>query len=94
MPARRNIATSLRRRADPRPMDQFDRLPPDVRAWLARAALPWSPRSVQKLWRRALRECGGDPARALARMDLAEARMLAKDCPKIWGRAHPLISAC
>ncbi|MBK5928417.1 hypothetical protein CCR87_13925 [Rhodobaculum claviforme] len=59
-------------------MRAFDRLPPDLRAWLHGAALPWSPRSALRLWRRALADTG-DPAAARARMDAAEARTLARD---------------
>lgn len=85
----RNLATSLKRRNRGRPLDLFDRLPPELRAWLAGAALPWSPRSVSRLWPRLLREEQGNVAAALVRLDLAEQRMLAKDCPKIWGDCYP-----
>ncbi|RXV64003.1 hypothetical protein C6W92_07975 [Roseovarius sp. A46] len=40
------------------------------------AALPWSVRSAQRLWRRALAESGGDVAWALSRLDAVEARQL------------------
>ena len=33
---------------------------------------------------------GGDVARMLRRLELAERRMLARDCPRIWGAAYPL----
>ncbi|SIT84476.1 DUF6525 family protein [Pontibaca methylaminivorans] len=85
----RNLATSLKRRNRPRPMERYDRLPPELRGWLAGAALPWSPHSALKLWRRLKRECQGDMAAIRRRMDLAEARMLARDAPKIWGHAYP-----
>lgn len=84
-----NLATSLKRRSRGRPLDLFDRLPPELRAWLAGAALPWSPRSISRIWPRLLREERGDITAALARLDLAEQRMLAKDCPKIWGGCYP-----
>ncbi len=85
----RNLATSLRRRVRGNPMQAYDRLPPELRHWLAGAALPWSARSVLRLWQRLARECAGDAGAMRRRMDLAEQRMLAKDAPRIWGAAHP-----
>ncbi|MFT3690780.1 DUF6525 family protein [Paenirhodobacter sp.] len=84
-----NLTTSLRCKARSRPMDRYDRLPPELRGWLARAALPWSAQSVARLWERHLRETQGDTMAALARLDLAERRMLAKDRPKVWGESYP-----
>ncbi|MEC9104487.1 MAG: DUF6525 family protein, partial [Pseudomonadota bacterium] len=41
---RRNVATTLRRRRRPAdPMQAYDALPRPLRAWMAQAALPWSP---------------------------------------------------
>lgn len=37
---RGNLASSLRRRRRPCPIAQYDRLPPELRRWLAQAALP------------------------------------------------------
>ena len=59
-------------------MAEFDRLPPDLRRWLAQAALPWSAASALRLWRRTLTE-GGDSMLALARLDRAERATLARD---------------
>ncbi|MCZ0962456.1 DUF6525 family protein [Paracoccus benzoatiresistens] len=71
-------------------MDHYDRLPPELRTWLAAAALPWSPRSVLRLWDRLLREMRGDVEAVLARLDRAERKMLAKDCLRIWGDSYPV----
>lgn len=71
-------------------MDRYDRLPPELRAWLSRAALPWSPHSAARLWHRLLHEARGDTATALARLDRAERDMLARDCAKIWRPGYPL----
>jgi hypothetical protein len=60
------------------PMRAYDRLPPDLRAWLADAARPWSPTSCLRLWSKALSE-EGCPKRALDRLNRAEAAMLARD---------------
>ncbi|MGY6634359.1 MAG: DUF6525 family protein [Alkalilacustris sp.] len=80
MRAPRNLATRLPRRPLEAPMRAFDRLPADLRVWLHGAVLPWSPRSALRLWRKALSETG-DPLAARARLDAAEARMLARDAP-------------
>jgi hypothetical protein len=72
-------ATALRpRRRAVDPMRVYDRLPRELRAWMAEAALPWSPLSCLRLWRRALSE-EGCPERARARLDRAEAALLARD---------------
>ena len=74
-------ATGLRprRRAEDQ-MQAFDRLPPELRAWLREAALPWSPRSCRSIWIRA-RADGASPAEAIARLKRAEAATLAKAGP-------------
>lgn len=83
-----NLATFLRRRVSIDPMARFDRLPPELRLWLHEAALPWSPESALRLWRKALaqRPC---PRHAQACLCAAEARMLARDARRVWGPAHP-----
>lgn len=73
----RNIATTLPRRRGGG-MAQFDRLPAPLRAWLHNAALPWSAASARRLWQRALSETR-DPQAALARLEAAQARQLARD---------------
>ena len=83
----RNLNTSLRRKAAP--MAQFDRLPPELRQWLAQAALPFSAKSALKLWQRSLRDSAGNTAAALAALAQAEARLLARDAARIWGADHP-----
>ena len=88
----RNLATSLRRKIRQHPMDRYDRLPPELRQWLSEAALPWSPCSVRRLWQRLASECAGDPQAIRRRMDLAEARMLARDAGEVWGRGYPAMS--
>ncbi|MEM6489642.1 MAG: DUF6525 family protein, partial [Pseudomonadota bacterium] len=68
-------ATSLRLRgrgADS--MREFDRLPAEVRAWLARATLPWRPRSARRVFERALAKTG-DRARALEALERRQRRL-------------------
>ena len=78
----RNLRSTLtRRRCQGDAMAAYDRLPPPLRAWLAQAALPWSPRSAQRLWQKTLDRSRGDISAALAHLAQAEARMLARDRP-------------
>ncbi|MEM9350873.1 MAG: DUF6525 family protein [Pseudomonadota bacterium] len=82
--------TSLRRRrhtADP--MRDYDRLPTELRRWLATAALPWSAVSARKAWDRAM-ERTLDPDAALSELDRLQDRLIAKDAPTVWGGAHPV----
>ena len=69
-------------------MQAYDRLPPELRAWLAQAALPWSVASVAKLWAReqARRR---DKQAALLKLSQLEARALAREAPLIWGPRYP-----
>jgi Family of unknown function (DUF6525) len=84
--------TSPRARVDRGcPMAAYDRLPPDLRQWLADAALPWSPRSVLKVWRRALRRTG-DHKSALERLKAVEAGTLAQEATAVWGAPYPATS--
>lgn len=76
---RRNVSTSLRRRrrsADP--MQAYDDLPYPLRAWLAKAALPWSPASCRRIWAKARAE-GESPDDILDRLDRAEQKTLSRD---------------
>jgi hypothetical protein len=72
----RNLRTTLKTRSAT--MDDFDRLPPKLRGWLADAALPWSTRAARRIWQRALAETRSEAA-ALARLRAAEARTLARE---------------
>ncbi|WP_084782753.1 DUF6525 family protein [Roseivivax halodurans] len=75
----RNLSTSLRRRrrrGDP--MRDFDRLPSPLRAWLAQAALPWSPASCRRIWRKA-RAAGSLPQDIITILDRAERVALERD---------------
>ena len=72
-------ATSLRRkRRSADPMQSYDALPEPLRIWLSQAALPWSPTSAQRIWRRA-RENGQSMQDALHALFSAEERTLARE---------------
>jgi hypothetical protein len=76
----RNLGqSSLRRkRRTGNPMAAYDALPAPLRQWVAQAALPWSPASVQRLWSKS-RAKGLSPDEALLSLSQAEARTLARD---------------
>lgn len=59
-------------------MRAYDALPGPLRAWLAQAALPWSPASCLRIWQKARAE-GDTVDAALARLDRAEALSLSRD---------------
>lgn len=63
------------------PMRAFDALPPELRRWLADAALPWSPASCQRLWDRT-RASGGGIDEAITRLDRAERAALENAGPR------------
>lgn len=72
----RNLGeTGLRARRRGDPMATYDAAPAPLRAWMAQAALPWSPASCLAIWRRAM-AAGQDEAEALARLDRAERKTL------------------
>lgn len=83
----RNLASPRARWRNVNPMAAHDRLPPDLRAWAAHAALPWSATSLLRIWQRALRETGCRK-QAIARLSGAEARTLARECVAVWGPAY------
>jgi len=81
--------TSLRKRRRQRdPMGEFDRLPPELRGWITTAILPWSPRSVQRAYRKAMARYH-DTAIALSELDRMEARLVSRDTRMVWGKDHP-----
>jgi hypothetical protein len=82
-------STGLRRsRSTTHPLRVYDRLPPELRAWLARAVLPWRPESARKAFDRALAQTGST-RRALERLDAMERRLVARDAATVWGTGHP-----
>ena len=75
---RRNVSTSLRRRRRADPMQAYDALPRPLRAWMAQAALPWSPVSCRRIWAKA-QAGGATPDDILARLTRAEQKTLSRD---------------
>lgn len=69
-------------------MHDYDRLPADLRSWIATAVLPWRPRSVHRSFQRALAKTG-DRQLALAELDRMQQRLIARDVQQVWGAEHP-----
>ena len=83
-------ATSLKlKRRNEDPMREFDRLPVELRCWLASAVLPWRPRSVRRAFEKALVRTR-DKTDALRELDQLQDRLIANDVRKVWGEAYPL----
>lgn len=60
------------------PMATYDSLPIPLRRWLSNAALPWSPASVRRVWKKSMAK-GLSKEEALNALNQAEAKALAKD---------------
>lgn len=90
----RNIGqTSLKsKRRCAHPMSEYDRLPANLRSWVARAVLPWRAQSVRLAYDRALARTG-TVERALRELDSIQARLIAKDSALVWGPEHPQATA-
>ena len=85
-----NTRSILRRRTRPGDaMASYDRLPPDLRQWLAQAVLPWSARSALRVWHKALSLHAGDVGAALAHLSEIERDRLWRDARAVWGETHP-----
>jgi hypothetical protein len=84
-----NLRSSRMRAARGDPMRDHDALPKPLRRWATTAALPWSVRSLRRAWSQAI-AATGCPEAALQRMAAAEAKTLARDAKRIWGKAYPL----
>ena len=87
---RGNTTLKLKQRNED-PMRDFDRLPAELRAWLASAVLPWRPRSVRRAFDRAIARTK-DKSRAIEELDRLQHRLVAKDARKVWGQGHPCAS--
>ena len=77
---RRNVGeTKLRKRLrQSDPMSDFDKLPIILRKWLNQAVLPWGPKSVLRVYKKAFLRTG-DPTLALADLDRVQKGKLSKD---------------
>lgn len=88
MPSNRGKTSLKCKRRSENPMQDFDGLPQELRAWIAAADLPWRPKSVRRSFDRALAQTG-DRQQALAELDRLQKQLLAKDAGTVWGPDHP-----
>ncbi|QCO56064.1 hypothetical protein EOK75_10165 [Pseudorhodobacter turbinis] len=85
-----NTRSTLRPRSrNTNPMQDYDRLPPALRCWLAQAVLPWSAQSALRFWEQSLRASRGDVAEAQRALSRIERKRLSRDVRRVWGEAHP-----
>lgn len=85
----RNLASPRQRWRQTDPMRDHDALPQALRAWAAQAALPWSPRSLLRIWNRSIAMTGSCDA-AIHRLTVIEAATLAREAPHVWGHEYPV----
>ncbi len=69
-------------------MRDYDRLPQELRMWLASASLPWAPRSVLRAYDKAIAKTS-DKDRALHELNRLQESLLKRDAVKVWGQNHP-----
>lgn len=69
-------------------MQAYDALPKPLRHWLSEAAMPWSPASARKIWKRALAK-GLNPDEAIALLRQSETNTLARDKHTIRQHTNP-----
>ena len=91
MPGNRGQTTLRCKRHRRNPMSDYDRLPEELRIWVARAVLPWRAGSVKAAYDKALSR-HGDKQRALRDLDALQAALVARDAGRVWGRDHPSAS--
>lgn len=88
MPKNRGATTLKSRKRAINPMADYDRLPPDLRKWVAGAMLPWRAGPVVRAYERAM-AAKGDPELALRELDRIQTSLVARDAARIWGADHP-----
>ena len=84
----RGTTTLRRKRRNADPMQAYDRLPAELRGWLASAHLPWSPHSAKRAYTKALARTG-DPVQALSHLDQIERAQISRDVRRLWDAEHP-----
>jgi len=80
--------TSLKRkRRNENPLVDYDRLPRELRAWVANAELPWRPRSVLKAYEHAFIKTG-DHDKAMDELSRIQHHLVSKDAKIIFAKNH------
>ena len=81
-------STSLKRKKrNENPLLDYDRLPKELRAWVANAELPWRPKSVLKAYNRAYLKTGSRD-KAMNELNCIQNRLVSKDAIMIWGKNY------
>lgn len=91
MQTNRGVTSLKSKQRTGNPMREFDRLPKELRLWLATAILPWRPASVRRAFARAMAQ-SNDPDLALDALNRLQAKLIEKDAKRVWGPDHPLAS--
>lgn len=87
---RRNLSRTLPPGRSQDPMREHDRLPLPLRLWATQALRPWCPRSLRRIYEKALARTGSVEA-ALQRLEACEAATLAREARRLQGK-RPLRS--
>lgn len=69
-------------------MQEFDRLPSDLRKWLSEAVLPWRAKSVKRAYEKAMAQTGNKTL-ALKELDNLQNRLMTRDAEVVWGKDYP-----
>tara|TARA_B110001450_G_scaffold242134_1_gene252174 strand:+ start:119 stop:400 length:282 start_codon:yes stop_codon:yes gene_type:complete len=82
-------STNLKRkRQNGNPILEYDRLPKELRKWIANAQLPWRPKSVLKAYERAYSRTSNSK-KAMHELSRIQNHLVSKDTAHIWGKNHP-----
>ena len=82
-------STNLKRkRRNENPILDYDKLPKELRKWIANAELPWRPKSVLKAYERAYSRTGNSK-KAMNELTRIQNHLVSKDTAHIWGKNHP-----
>lgn len=80
--------TLKRKRRDENSLLDYDRLPKNLRTWIANAELPWRPKSVLRAYERAYTKTGSIEE-ALFELSRLQHKLISRDACIIWGKNYP-----
>ena len=88
MPTNRGHTSLRTRRRVGNKMAEFDRLPRELRGWLASAILPWGARSALRVYNRVVSRTNSWE-QAVEELNILQDRLVAHDARRVWGADHP-----
>lgn len=88
MPSNCGTTTLKRRRRNENQMAEFDKLPKELREWVAGAVLPWRAKSVKSAFLKAKKQTGS-AKQAMDELEKRQKTLVAKDVCKVWAVNHP-----